>query len=87
MHGYVLDGFPKTIPQFQLLDDLKIVPTVIVILECPDEITEERLSSKRIDPITGLEYDLNQPGLYLPDDVKKRLQSRPQDQKDSLQKR
>jgi adenylate kinase len=84
-HGYVLDGFPKTIEQIQLLENLKIQPTVIVILECPDEVTIERLSYKRIDPITGLEYDINQADL--PDEVLKRLQQRPQDQKAALEKR
>lgn len=85
MHGYVLDGFPKTIEQIQLLENLKIQPTVIVILECPDEVTIERLSHRRIDPVTGLEYDINKANL--PEEVQKRLIPRPQDQRAALEKR
>ena len=87
IHGYLLDGFPKTIEQIQLLEEMKIQPTVIVILECPDEITEERLENKRIDPHTGIEYDITHMDPDLPEDVIRRLVTRPQDQKPALTNR
>lgn len=84
IHGFLLDGFPKTIEQIQLLEDMKVQPTVIVILECPDEITEERLGNKRIDPHTGIEYDITNFDPNLPPEVIRRLVTRPQDQKPAL---
>jgi adenylate kinase len=43
--GFILDGFPRTIPQAQELE--KISPTDLVInLDVPDELIVERLSSR-----------------------------------------
>lgn len=53
-----MDGFPKTVEQVSLLTQMKIIPTKVVILECRQEVCIERLSLKRIDPITGLYYNL-----------------------------
>lgn len=36
MQGYVIDGYPKTKEQLDQLDDLKINPSFIIILECDD---------------------------------------------------
>ena len=87
IHGYILDGFPKTVSQIQLLEDLKIQPTVIVVLECADETVSQRLSGKRIDPVTGLIYDLNDKDVEIARDVQSRLQVRPSDEQQSLDKR
>ena len=59
MHGFVLDGFPKSLKQFQSLENLKISPTVIIALLGSQEITFERLSYRKIDPMTGVHYDRN----------------------------
>jgi adenylate kinase len=87
IHGFVLDGFPKTTPQIQLLEEMKIQPTVIVILECLDEDLESRLSSKKIDPQTGIAYDMNNLTEELPEHVIKRLLVRNQDHGEALEKR
>lgn len=58
VNGWVMDGFPKTIEQVSLLTQMKIVPTKVVILECKQEVCIERLSMKRIDPVTGFYYNL-----------------------------
>lgn len=87
IHGYALDGFPKTVSQLQLLEDLKIQPSVIVILEVPDEVVIQRLGNRRIDPLTGKSYDLNDPNVDVPNEVRARLQSRPHDEPDVLEKR
>jgi adenylate kinase family enzyme len=75
------------VSQIQLLEDLKIEPTVIVILECPDETVFERLSGRRIDPMTGVEYDVNDPNVEIPYDVNSRLQARPHDDQQVIEKR
>lgn len=57
MFGYVLDGFPKSYNQLQILHNLKIVPNLIIVLECPEEELKRRIENKRVDPITGVTYD------------------------------
>lgn len=39
---------------------MKVAPTVIVVLECPDEVAIKRLSRKKIDPVTGQIYNLDE---------------------------
>lgn len=87
IHGYVLQGFPKTANQIELLDTLKIQPSVIVVLDRSDESSRERVSKMRLDPLTGNIYDLNDPKLKLPQEVKNRLTARPQDSRENLDKR
>lgn len=58
VNGWVMDGFPKTIEQVSLLRQMNIVPTKVVILECRQDVCIERLSQKRLDPITGYFYNI-----------------------------
>lgn len=58
VNGWVMDGFPKTVEQVSLLTQMKIIPTKVVILEWRQEVCIERLSLKRIDPVSGLYYNL-----------------------------
>ena len=56
-NGYILDGFPRTIPQAQMLDslvsDLKVVNFVI-----QDEIVIGRLSTRRVCKACGANYNI-----------------------------
>ena len=38
MQGYILDGFPKNNEQLKIFADLRINPSLIVILEASDEV-------------------------------------------------
>ena len=38
IQGYILDGFPKNLVQLLNLEDMKITPSLIVILEASDEL-------------------------------------------------
>ena len=58
INGWVMDGFPKTVEQVSLLTQMKIVPSKVVILECKQEVCIERLTLKRLDPLTGFYYNL-----------------------------
>jgi adenylate kinase len=54
MQGFVLDGFPKTDGQLQELE--RLVPSHIFVLECNDSLVVERLTARKLDPLTGVFY-------------------------------
>ena len=45
--GYILDGFPRTIPQAQALDEMGVTPDGVLSIEVEDEAIVERLSGRR----------------------------------------
>jgi hypothetical protein len=54
--GFVLDGFPRTEAQAALLIAMKLVPSRVVVLACPDQVIEDRLAGMRIDTETQQVY-------------------------------
>ncbi len=46
--GFILDGFPRTIPQAQALEDMGIEIDKVVDIEVPDEKITERMSGRRV---------------------------------------
>lgn len=60
--GFILDGFPRTVPQAEALDaamaeaDRKL--TAVIVIEVPDEDLIERLSGRRVNPTTGRTYHI-----------------------------
>jgi adenylate kinase len=58
--GFILDGFPRTVPQAEALDEaLKSADrklTAVIVIEVPDENLIERLSGRRVNPTTGRTY-------------------------------
>ena len=53
--GFILDGYPRTLEQAKILDSTKI--DVILLLDVPDWIIIERLSSRRICRNCGAVYN------------------------------
>jgi adenylate kinase len=53
--GWVLDGFPRTAPQAQLLD-IYSAPDKVLVLEVPDEACLERISGRRVCETCGKDY-------------------------------
>lgn len=47
-NGFILDGFPRTIPQAQALEDAGIEIDKIVDIEVPDEKITKRMSGRRV---------------------------------------
>ena len=47
-NGFILDGFPRTIPQAQALEDMGIVIDKVVDIEVPDETITSRLAGRRV---------------------------------------
>lgn len=60
--GFVLDGFPRTIPQAEALDKLlrKLgrALTCVILLEVPDDLIIERITGRRTGENTGRIYHL-----------------------------
>lgn len=80
-NGFMLDGFPRTRPQAEALDDAMAKANVkldaVVLIEVPDQLLEERACGRRTDPDTGTIYHLkyNPP----PADIAPRLVHRKDD--------
>jgi adenylate kinase len=60
--GFMLDGFPRTLPQAEALDVAMraagVVLEAVVLIEIPDQMVIDRLSGRRTDPVTGTIYHL-----------------------------
>jgi adenylate kinase len=84
--GFMLDGFPRTRPQAQALDDAMekagFALDAVVLIEVPDALLEERAVGRRSDPQTGTIYHLkyNPP----PADIVDRLVHRKDDTKEAV---
>lgn len=55
-NGFILDGFPRSIPQAQALDDMHVKIDVVLSLEVPDETIVTRMSGCRTCPGCGASY-------------------------------
>lgn len=47
-NGFILDGFPRTIPQAQALEDMGIEIDKVLDIEVPDEAITKRMSGRRV---------------------------------------
>ncbi len=56
--GFILDGFPRTIPQAEALDSMGIVIDKVIDIEVPDEKIVERMSGRRVCEACGASYHL-----------------------------
>ena len=55
-NGFILDGFPRTIPQAQALDRMGVGIDVVLELFVPDEEIVTRMSGRRVCPKCGATY-------------------------------
>ena len=46
--GFILDGFPRTVPQAETLDAMGVKLDAVVSLEVADEVIIERMSGRRV---------------------------------------
>ena len=57
-NGFILDGFPRTIPQAQALDEMGVVIDKVIDIEVPDEKVVKRMSGRRVCSKCGASYHL-----------------------------
>ncbi|MCX5590836.1 adenylate kinase [Alcaligenes endophyticus] len=70
-HGYLFDGFPRTIPQAEALKNAQVKLDYVVELVVPEEDIIERASGRRVHPASGRTYHItfNPPKVAGLDDV------------------
>ncbi|MCR4562739.1 MAG: adenylate kinase [Bacilli bacterium] len=61
--GYLLDGFPRTIPQAEALEkmgkEISRPVTLVVNISCPDEELIKRIGGRRVCPKCGASFNVN----------------------------
>lgn len=55
-NGYILDGFPRTVPQAEALDAMGIEMDAVISLEVADEKIVERMSGRRVCDKCGASF-------------------------------
>ena len=65
--GFILDGFPRTVPQAEALDRMGVKIDKVVSIEVSDEKIVERMSGRRVCQECGATYHI----LYNPSKVDK----------------
>ncbi len=89
-NGYILDGFPRSLPQAEMLTEFlaklgqKIEAAVNIAV--PDDVIVERLTARRSDPETGAVYNLkfNPPPQEIADKLIQREDDKPETVKSRL---
>ena len=63
VNGWVLDGFPETESQVNLLKSMRINPSLVVMFDQSIDASVVKLAARRIDPVSGelFNTDVNLP--------------------------
>lgn len=56
--GFILDGFPRTVPQAEALDAMGVEMDLVISIEVPDEKIIARMSGRRLCKDCGTSYHL-----------------------------
>ncbi len=54
--GFILDGFPRTVPQAEALDEMGVEITDVISIEVADERIMKRMSGRRVCKECGMTY-------------------------------
>lgn len=70
-NGFLLDAFPRTIPQAEALKKTGIPIDFVLEISVPDDEIVRRISGRRVDPVSGRTYHIvyNPPKVEGKDDV------------------
>ena len=58
-NGFILDGFPRTIPQAEALDKLGVEIDCVVDINVKDDVIAARLGGRRVCPTCGASYHID----------------------------
>jgi adenylate kinase len=89
-HGYLFDGFPRTIPQAEALRRAGVRLDFVLEIDVPDGEIIERMSGRRVHPASGRSYHVkfNPPKVAGRDDVTgEPLVQRDDDREETVRKR
>lgn len=88
--GFLLDGFPRTIPQADAMKENNIDIDVVLEFDVPDDEIVKRMGGRRVHPGSGRVYHVvyNPPKVEGKDDVTgEDLKIRPDDEETTVRKR
>ena len=57
-NGFILDGFPRTVPQAQALSEMGVDIDLVVSIEVEDEAIVKRMSGRRVCPKCGASFHI-----------------------------
>jgi adenylate kinase len=89
-NGFLLDGFPRTIPQADAMKENGINVDYVIEFDVPDEVIVERMAGRRVHAGSGRVYhtSYNPPQVEDKDDVTgEDLSIRPDDEEATVRKR
>jgi adenylate kinase len=58
VNGWVMEGFPYSKAQVNLLKALRVKPSVVFLFEGTEDESARRLGNRRVDPTTGQVFNL-----------------------------
>ncbi|XP_074702493.1 adenylate kinase 8 isoform X2 [Strix aluco] len=85
-NGWVLYGFPRDVKQGEELQKSHIIPNRVFFFNLPYDSIMERLSQRRIDPVTGERYHTTFRPAPTPE-IQARLRQNPRDKEENIEKR
>ena len=89
-HGYLFDGFPRTIPQADAMKDAGVALDYVLEIDVPDSAIVERMSGRRVHLASGRTYHVsfNPPRVAGKDDLTgEDLIQRDDDREETVKKR
>jgi len=89
-NGVIIDGFPRTVTQAEVLRNAGVGIDYVVDIDTPDAEILRRMSGRRVHPASGRTYhiEFNPPKVAGKDDVTgEPLVQRPDDQEETVRKR